>query len=96
MSCELYKSEMYAWRAGSDAVSFRPLFDHLAICPECARLFEQVTASDVSLQRTFRGFPESPDLEARIFAGLAHQRAQEGLEDRYGSLGSSSRSLPLF
>jgi hypothetical protein len=78
MSCELYKSEMYAWRAGSDAVSFRPLFDHLAICPECARLFEQVTASDVSLQRTFRGFPESPDLEARIFAGLAHQRAQGG------------------
>ncbi len=76
MSCELYKSEMYAWRAGSDAASFRPLFDHLTICPECATLFEQVTASDESLQRTFRGFPESPDLEDRIFAGLARQRAQ--------------------
>jgi anti-sigma factor RsiW len=76
MSCELYKSEMYAWRAGSDAASFQPLFDHLAICPECARLFEQVNESDKSLQRTFRGFPESPDLEARIFTGLAHQRAQ--------------------
>jgi hypothetical protein len=76
MSCELYESEMYAWRAGSDAASFQPLFDHLAICPECARLFEQVTASDENLQRTFRGFPESPDLEARIFAGLGHQRAQ--------------------
>ena len=76
MSCELYKSEIYAWRAGSDAASFQPLFDHLAICPDCARLFEQVTASDERLQRTFRGSPESPDLEARIFAGLAHQRAQ--------------------
>lgn len=76
MSCELYKSEMYAWRADSDAASFQPLFDHLAICPECARRFEQVTASDQTLQRTFRAFPESPGLEARIFAGLAHQRAQ--------------------
>jgi hypothetical protein len=50
-----------------------PVFSR--ICPECARLFEQVTASDESLHRTFRGFPESPDLEDRIFAGLAHQRA---------------------
>lgn len=75
MSCEFYKSEMYSWRPGSDAASFRPLFDHLAICPECARLFEQVTVSDQTLQRTFRDFPESPDLDARIFAGLAHQRA---------------------
>jgi hypothetical protein len=76
MSCELYKSEMFAWRAGSDAASFQPLFEHLTICPECARRFEQVTASDESLQRTFRGFPESPDLEDRILAGLAHQRAK--------------------
>jgi hypothetical protein len=76
MSCKLYKSEMYSWRAGSDAASFQPLFDHLSICPECARLFEQMTAFDQTLQRTFRGFPESPDLEDRIFAGLAHQRAQ--------------------
>jgi hypothetical protein len=75
MSCELYKSEMYAWRAGSDAASFQPMFDHMAICPECAKLFAQVTASDERLQRTFQGFPQSPDLEARIFAGLAHQRA---------------------
>jgi hypothetical protein len=34
MSCELYKSGMYAWRAGSNAASFQPLFDHLAICPD--------------------------------------------------------------
>lgn len=77
MSCEVFKSEMYAWRAGSDAGGFQPLFDHLAICPECAKLFEQMTASDASLRRTFRNFPESPNLEDRIFAGLAHQRAQE-------------------
>lgn len=76
MSCELCKSEIYAWRAGCDAASFQPLFDHLATCPECARLFERVTRSDEMLHRTFRGFPESPDLEDRIFAGLAHQRAQ--------------------
>ena len=77
MSCELYKSEMYAWRAGSDTASFQLLFNHLAICPQCARLFKQVTASDESLRRIFRGFSESPDLDDRIFAGLAHQRAQE-------------------
>lgn len=76
MSCELYKSEMYAWRAGNDPASFRPLFDHLAICPECARFFTRVTASDVGLQRTFGRFPESPGLEDRILAGLAHQRVQ--------------------
>lgn len=76
MSCELYKSEMYAWRAGSEAATFQPLFDHLAICPECAGLFAQMTASDKRIQRTFRAVPESPDLEARILAGLAHQRAQ--------------------
>jgi len=77
MSCELYKSEIYAWRAGSDAATFQPLFDHMAICPECARLFGQVAASDERLQRAFRAIPESPDLEDRIFAGLAHQRAQK-------------------
>ncbi|MGA8531441.1 MAG: hypothetical protein WB622_17110 [Acidobacteriaceae bacterium] len=76
MSCELYKSEIYAWRTGSDAASFQPLFDHLAVCPECAMLFEQVTVSDERLQHTFQRFPESPDLAARIFTGLAHQRAQ--------------------
>jgi anti-sigma factor RsiW len=77
MSCELYKSEIYAWRPGSDAASFRPLFDHLASCSECARLFEELGASDQGLQRTFQGFPESPYLENRILTGLAHQRAQK-------------------
>jgi len=77
MSCELYKSEIYAWRPGSDAASFQPMFDHLACCPECARLFEELTASDRSLQRTFQNFPESPYLENRILTGLAHQRAQK-------------------
>jgi anti-sigma factor RsiW len=77
MSCELYKSEIYAWRPGSDAASFQPLFDHLAGCPECARLLEELTASDRILQRTFQDFPESPYLENRILTGLAHQRAQK-------------------
>jgi anti-sigma factor RsiW len=77
MSCELYKSEIYAWRPGSDAASFQPLFDHLACCAECARLLEELTASDRSLRRTFQNFPESLYLENRILAGLAHQRAQK-------------------
>jgi len=77
MSCELYKSEIYAWRPGSDAASFRPLFDHLASCSECARLFEELGTTDEGLQRTFQGFPESPYLENRILTGLAHQRAQK-------------------
>jgi hypothetical protein len=76
MSCELYRSEMYAWRAGTDAATFQQLFDHLAICPECVWLFARVTSSDTNRQRIFRGFPESPGLEDRIFAGLAHQRVQ--------------------
>jgi hypothetical protein len=79
MSCELYKSEIYAWRPGSDAASFQPLFDHLAGCAECARLFEELTSSDRSLQRTFQNFPESPYLGNRILTGLAHQRAQKAM-----------------
>ena len=39
MSCELYKSEMYMWRPGSDVAGFRSLFEHLATCPECALRF---------------------------------------------------------
>jgi hypothetical protein len=77
MSCELYKSEIYAWRPGSDAAAFQPLFNHLARCTECSRLFEELTASDRSLQHTFQNFPESAHLENRILAGLAHQRAQK-------------------
>jgi hypothetical protein len=77
MGCELYKSEIYAWRPGSDATSFQPLFDHLACCLECARLFEELAASDRSLQRVFQTFPESSYLENRILTGLAHQRAQK-------------------
>jgi hypothetical protein len=76
MSCELYKSEIYTWRPDSDAASFQPLFDHLASCPECARLFEKLGTFDQGLQRTFQSFPESPYLENRILTGLAHQRAQ--------------------
>jgi hypothetical protein len=76
MNCELYKSEMYAWRPGSDAVSFQPLFDHLAGCPECAQFFERLTTSDQRIQRTFQKIPEDRSLESRILAGLAHQRAQ--------------------
>ena len=76
MSCEVYKSEIYAWRPSGDAADFQSLFDHLASCPECAQLFEELAAPDHNLQRTFQSFPESPHLESHILAGLAHQRAQ--------------------
>jgi hypothetical protein len=76
MNCDLYRSEMYAWRPGSDEKSFQPLFDHLDSCSDCARLFEQLTASDERVRRTFQGYPQSPFLESRILSGLAHQRAE--------------------
>jgi hypothetical protein len=76
MNCDLYRSEMYAWRTGSDEKGFQPLFDHLDSCAECARFFEQLTASDEHIRRTFQGYPQSPYLESRILSGLAHQRAQ--------------------
>jgi anti-sigma factor RsiW len=76
MSCELYQSEMYAWRPGCDAADFQPLFDHLAKCPACKRLFEQLTATDQSIQRTLQKLPPDHALESRILAGLAHQRVQ--------------------
>jgi hypothetical protein len=76
MSCELYISEMYAWRPGSDAASFKPLFDHLATCPECALRFARLSASDQTIRQTFQELPHDHSLEARILAGLAHQRAQ--------------------
>jgi anti-sigma factor RsiW len=77
MSCELYKSEMYMWRPGSDVTSFRPLFEHLATCPECAQRFANLSASDQTIRQTFQELPDSHALEARILAGLAHQRAQD-------------------
>src|ERR1700757_2574735 len=76
MNCDLYRSEMYAWRPGSDEKSFRPLFDHLESCAECARFFEKLTTSDERVRRTFRAYPQSPFLESRILSGLAHQRAE--------------------
>jgi anti-sigma factor RsiW len=76
MNCDLCRSEMHAWRPGSDEKSFQPLFDHLDSCAECARLFEQLTASDENVRRTFQSYPESPFLERRVLSGLAHQRAQ--------------------
>jgi hypothetical protein len=75
MSCELYKSEMYAWRPDSDVASVRPLFEHLATCSECARRFASLSASDQTIRQTFQELPDSHELEARILAGLAHQRA---------------------
>jgi len=77
MSCELYKSEMYTWRPGCDVASFRLLFEHLATCPECARRFASLSASDQMIRQTFQELPDSHELEARILAGLAHQRAQD-------------------
>jgi anti-sigma factor RsiW len=76
MKCDQYRSEMYAWRPGSDEERFQPLFDHLDSCAECARVFEQLAASDEKVRRTFQGYPQSPFLESRILAGLAHQRTQ--------------------
>jgi len=76
MNCDLYRTEMYAWRPGSDEKSFQPLFDHLDSCAECARLFEHLTVSDENFRRTFQGYPQSPFLTSRILSGLAHQRAQ--------------------
>ncbi len=85
MSCELYKSEMYAWRHDSDTDSFQPLFDHLAGCPECAQLFEQLTSADQSIRRTFQKLPEDRSLESRILAGLARQRVQTSRLTRWKS-----------
>ena len=76
MNCDLYRSEMYAWRPGSDEQPFQPLFEHLDKCAECARLFEQLTASDEHVRLTFQSYPQSPFLESRILLGLAHQRAR--------------------
>jgi hypothetical protein len=67
---------VYAWHPGSDEKSFRPLFDHLDNCAECARLFEQLTASDENVRHTFQSYPQSPFLESQILSGLAHPRAQ--------------------
>jgi hypothetical protein len=73
---------MYIWRPGSDEKSFQPLFDHLESCAECARFFEQLTASDERVRRTFQSYPQSPFLESRILSGLAHQRAQAAVRRR--------------
>ncbi len=76
MSCELYKSEIYAWRPGSDSTSFQSLFDHLANCTECAQLFDRLTSADERIRYTIQKLPDDHSLESRILAGLAHQRAQ--------------------
>jgi hypothetical protein len=82
MNCDRYRSEMYTWRPSSDEKSFRPLFDHLDSCVECTRFFEQLTASDEHIRRTFQGYPQSPFLESRILSGLGHQRAQAAVRRR--------------
>ena len=77
MSCEFYKSEMYAWRPGEDLPDSKPLLDHLATCPECAQWFANFSASDEKIRQTFSEVPESPSLEAKIFAGLDYERLQK-------------------
>jgi hypothetical protein len=67
---------MYSWRPDSEVDSFQLLFDHLDQCLECARLFDRLTAKDEVVRRTFQKVPESPLLERRILAGLAHQRSR--------------------
>ena len=76
MNCELCRTEMYSWRPDSEVESFQVLFDHLDQCPACKRLFDQLTAKDEAVRRTFQKVPESPLLESRILAGLVHQRSQ--------------------
>jgi hypothetical protein len=77
MSCEFYKSEMYAWRPGDDLPDSKPLLDHLASCPECAQWFANFSASDEGIRQAFSEVPESPSLEAKIFAGLDYERIQK-------------------
>lgn len=82
MDCELYKSEMYMWRPGSDVASFRPLFEHLAACPECTQRFARISANDQTIRQTFQELPDNHALETRILAGLAHQRAHGKTDKR--------------
>jgi hypothetical protein len=97
MNCEFYKSEMYAWRPGSDAASFRPLFDHLAGCPECAQLFEQLIAADQRIQSTFQKIPENRSLESRILGGWPTNARKQRYIVRLGNIGFSCRSqLPSY
>jgi hypothetical protein len=77
MSCELCKLEMYAWRPGDNLPDSKPLLDHLATCPECAQWFANFSASDERIRQAFSEVPESPSLEAKIFAGLAYERLQK-------------------
>src|ERR1700757_5138774 len=77
MSCEFYKSEMYAWRPGDNLPDSKPLLDHLATCPECAQWFAHLSASDERIRQAFSEVPESPSLEAKIFEGLAYERLQK-------------------
>jgi hypothetical protein len=77
MSCEFCKSEMYAWRAGDNLPDSKPLLDHLATCPECAQWFANFSATDERIRQAFSAVPESPSLEAKIFAGLAYERLQK-------------------
>jgi hypothetical protein len=77
MSCELYRSEMYAWRPGDEVPDSRPLLDHLATCPECAQWFANFSASDERIRQAFSELPESPSLEAKIFEGLSYERVQK-------------------
>jgi hypothetical protein len=74
MSCDLYESEIYAWRPGDNLPDSQPLLDHLATCPECAQRFANFSASDERIRQTFLEVPESPSLEAKILAGLDYAR----------------------
>ena len=77
MSCEFCKSEMYALRPGDNLPDSKPLLDHLATCPECAQWFANFSANDERIRQAFSEVPESPSLEAKIFAGLDYERLQK-------------------
>jgi hypothetical protein len=77
MSCEFYKSEVYAWRLGDDLPDSQQLLDHLATCPECAQWFANFSAGDERIRQAFSEIPESPSLEAKILADLAYEHLQK-------------------
>jgi anti-sigma factor RsiW len=74
MNCQTFEAEMYNWRPGCDVTEFKTLFEHIAACPECAYRFARLNEMDQDIRDRIRQIPETPTLNARIMAGLAHER----------------------
>jgi hypothetical protein len=76
MNCQLCQTEMHTWRPQSDPPTFRGLFDHLASCPACSSQFREIMRIDTQLQAIIQGIPAPQTLQAKILAGLHHERKQ--------------------